>query len=556
MSNSKPPFQAARGGLVVHARGDALLRSNLTNKGTAFSLEERQALGLVGLLPPRVESLDEQLARTWLAYRRALTPLEQYRFLRRLEDTNVVLFHALLAAHVEELLPVVYTPTVGEGVERWSEIWENARGVTITERADETIASVPNDDVRMIVATDGSAILGIGDQGYNGIAISIGKLALYTVGGGVSPYETLPVALDVGTDRKALREDPSYLGVRRERLRGDAYRGVVRSFVQAVKARWPRAIVQWEDFGKESAFEVLDAFRDELPSFNDDIQGTGAVALAGLLRAGRLRGRALADERFLVFGAGAGGIGVARAILGGLEREGLTREAALARIFVVDSKGLLVTGRAMESYKQAFAQPAREGWSAAPSLLETIERGRITALLGLSGQPGTFDEAVVHALLANAERPVVFALSNPTSACEALPADLLRWSAGRALVATGSPFEPVVHDDVTHVIGQGNNAFVFPGLGFGAMLTEARAVTDGMVAESAYALAELTGERWPDLVYPPVTHLRDAAVRVAARVAACALREGVATKTDLPEDLEAHARRLAWSPRYLPTLAG
>ncbi len=546
----------------VRVTGDALLRHPLTNKGTAFSATERAELDLVGLLPPRIESLEEQSVRAYAAYVRETTPLGRYRFLRRVQDTNEVLFYALLQGHIREMMPIVYTPTVGEGVERFSDVYEEPRGLSISlddpRTPAEIIASHPLDDVRMIVATDSSAILGIGDQGYNGLAISIGKLALYTLGGGVSPFHTMPVVLDVGTDRGSLLDDGAYLGVRQKRLRGEAHLELVRKFVLAVRERWPRAIVQWEDFGKETAFDVLDAFRDVVPSFNDDIQGTGAVALAGLIVAARSKGGTLASERFLVFGAGAGGIGVARAIREGLEREGLSREEASARIFVVDSKGLLVEGRTMEPYKREFAQPSKsiEGWTIAnqvPSLIETIGNGKVTALLGLSGQRASFDERVVRSVLENTAQPIVFALSNPTSACEAIPADVLRWSSGRAIVATGSPFDPVELDGKKHVIGQGNNAFVFPGLGFGAIVTEARKITDGMVAEAAHALAELTIERYGGtLVYPPVEDLREATVRVAARVARRAIADGVAARTDLPDDLERHAQHLAWTPRYLP----
>jgi malate dehydrogenase (oxaloacetate-decarboxylating) len=544
-------------GVEVTITGDTLLRSPLTNKGTAFTASERAELGLVGLLPPRVETLDDQLRRAHAAYLREATSLGRFRFLRRLQDTNEVLYYALLQGHVREMLPIVYTPTVGEGVERFSDIYEAHRGLSLSiEDGDPAgaIASWPQADVRMIVATDSSAILGIGDQGYNGLAIPIGKLALYTVAGGVSPYQTLPVVLDVGTDRKELLSDPAYLGLRRPRARGRELLEFVGSFVRAVRARWPRAVVQWEDFGKDSAFAVLDAFREVVPSFNDDIQGTGSVALAGLLTA--TRGE-LAKERFLVFGAGAGGIGVARAIRAGLVREGLGMAEASARIFVVDSKGLLVEGRAMEDYKKDFAQPAAAlaGWKTAgpvPSLLETVAGARITALLGLSGQPRSFGEPIVRAVAANTPRPIVFALSNPTSACEAVPADVLRWTDGKAVVATGSPFDPVEIGGVTHAIGQGNNAFVFPGIGFGTLLSEARVVTDGMIAEAAYALSELTLARYShqNLVFPPVEDLRDASIRVAARVAKKAVADGVA-KADVA-DFEAVAARAAWSPRYLP----
>lgn len=547
----------------VLVTGDLLLRSGFTNKGTAFSPGERADLGLVGLVPPRVESLEQQVARAHAIYLRETTPLGRYRFLRRVQDTNEVLFHALLRDHLREMLPIVYTPTVGEGVERFSDVYEVPRGLSFSiddaETAEDIVAACPIDDVDMIVATDSSAILGIGDQGYNGLAISIGKLALYTVGGGVSPFRTLPVVLDVGTDRRSLHDDPHYLGVRKPRLSGGAHIAFIQKFALAVRGRWPHAIVQWEDFGKESAFNVLDTFRDVLPSFNDDIQGTGAVALAGLLAAVHSKGSRLEGERFLVFGAGAGGIGVARAIRSGLEQEGLSRSDASGRIFVVDSKGLLIEGRTMEPYKQEFAQPtsAIAAWRTkgpVPSLIETIREAKITGLLGLSGQHASFDETVVRAVSENSARPLVFALSNPTSACEAVPSDVLRWTNGRAIVATGSPFDPVELDGTTHVIGQGNNAFVFPGLGFGALLAKARRVTDGMVAESAYALAELTIERYGDrgLVYPPVDDLRDASTRVAARVARRAIADGVAERRDLPDDLEAFARRLAWSPRYLP----
>jgi malate dehydrogenase (oxaloacetate-decarboxylating) len=547
----------------VRVAGDALLRSPLTNKGTAFGASERAELGLSGLLPPRVETLDEQVSRAYAAFGGETSPLGRFRFLRRMQDTNEVLFFALLHRHLREMLPVVYTPTVGEGVERFSEIYERPRGLSLSIDAGDPAAAIaawPHDDVRMIVATDSSAILGIGDQGYNGLAIAIGKLALYTVAGAVDPFHTLPVVLDVGTDRAALRDDPAYLGLRRPRARGAEHMAFVASFVRAVRARWPRAIIQWEDFGKDTAFAVLDAFREVAPSFNDDIQGTGAVALSGLLAAAHGKGSTLADERFLVFGAGAGGIGVARAIRAGLEHAGLDRAAASARIFVVDSRGLLVQGRSMEDYKKDFAQPraALATWTTAaevPTLRETIANGKVTALLGLSGQPGTFDEAVVRAVAANTTRPLVFALSNPTSACEAVPADIVRWSEGRAIVATGSPFDPVSFDGRERPVGQGNNAFIFPGLGFGALLAEARTITDGMVAEAAYALADLTIERYAasGQVYPPVEDLHEATIRVASRVARRAIADGVGGK-DLSESAldPAFVHRSAWAPHYVP----
>ena len=546
----------------VSVTGISLLQSPLTNKGTAFTTDERTALKLHGLLPPRVETLEQQVTRSYAMYQLETTSLGRYRFLRRLQDQNEVLYFALLATHIREMMPIVYTPTVGEGVERFSDVYESPRGLTLSiddpRSAKEILADYPIDDPTMIVATDSSAILGIGDQGWNGVAIAIGKLALYTIAGGVSPFRTVPVVLDVGTDRESLRNDPTYLGVKKPRLRGEEHVAFVRKFAEAVKERWPSAIVQWEDFAKDQAFDVLDAFRDVLPSFNDDIQGTGAVSLAGLIAAAHHKKGKLADERFLVFGAGAGGVGVARAIREGLEHEGLSRAEASARIFVVDSKGLLVEGRAMESYKQEFAQPSAEisTWtkaSSVPSLLETIANAKITALLGLSGVPSSFDEKVIRATAENTAAPIVFALSNPTSSCEAVPADVLRWTQGRAIVATGSPYEPVVYEGTTRVIGQGNNAFVFPGLGFGAILTKASKITDGMVAEAALALADYTIEKYgaEGLVFPPVEDLHEASVRVTARVVERAIKDGVARRTDFEADLEGQIRRASWAPRYL-----
>lgn len=540
--------------LMVGESGASLLRSPLTNKGTAFTSLERRELGLEGLLPPKVETLEQQVSRAYSSFRLETTSLGRYRFLRRMQDNNEVLFYALLSSHLREMLPVVYTPTVGEGVERFSDVYELPRGLTISlddaSEPSDILASFPIQDPTMIVATDSSAILGIGDQGWNGLAIAIGKLALYTVAGGVSPFRTVPVVLDVGTDRAPLSGSSTYLGCKQPRLRGEEHLAFVRKFVDAVKAKWPNAIVQWEDFAKDQAFGVLDAFRDEIPSFNDDIQGTGAVALAGLLAAANLKSAKLTDERFLVFGAGAGGIGVARAIREGLEHAGLSRAEAHAHIFVVDSKGLLVEGRAMEGYKKDFAQPAAvtAKWTkagAAPSLLETIANAKVTALLGLSGVPGSFDEAVVRATAESSARPIIFALSNPTSSCEAQPADVIRWTKGRAIVATGSPFEPVTFEGATHTIGQGNNAFIFPGLGFGAIVTRASKITDAMVAEAAHTLADFTIERFPGEVYPPVEALHEASARVAARVAKRAIQDGVARNTDV-----AQLEKAAWKPAY------
>ena len=548
--------------LRVRLDGAALLRMPLTNKGTAFPEAERVALGVDGLLPPKIATLDDQLRRVHAGFVREPTPLAKYAYLRSLQERNEILFYALLDRHLEELLPIVYTPTVGEAVQKFHAIFQGARGLSLSVdnvgRAAQAAENCILDDVRMIVATDSSAILGIGDQGYGGLAIAIGKLALYTVAGGVSPYRSMPLGLDVGTDREDLRGDPSYLGVPRPRLKGDAYLAFMDQVVEAIRTRWPRAILQWEDLAKDAAFTVLERYRKKLPSFNDDIQGTGAVALAGMLAACASQGRRLSDETVVVYGAGAGGAGVALAIREGMKREGLGDDEARARVLVLDSKGLLLEGRAMEDYKRPLAQRRDRvaGWSGERfGLAETIRQARATALLGLSGQPNTFTEEVVRALLPNVARPVVFALSNPTSACEATPADILAWTGGRALVATGSPFPPVRVDGRDVPIGQGNNAFVFPGLGFGAILADASEITDGMVAEAAYALADVTRARHgaAGLLYPPVSELRSVSLEVATRVIRRAFADGVARTTKIrPEDAAEYVKAKAWRPRYVP----
>ncbi len=541
--------------------GFNLTRIPLLNKGTAFTEDERQKLNLDGLLAPQVDTLDVLAGRLYAEYVKIGEPLERHVFLRNLQDRNEVLFYALLAAHIEEMLPIVYTPTVGLAVQKFSQIYRYARGLTLStsniDRAGQALANVPLNDVRIIVATDSSAILGIGDQGFGGMAISIGKLSLYTVAGGVGPDKTLPVELDVGTGRADLREDPSYLGVKHDRLTGEAYLRFVDRFVEATLERFPKAVIQWEDFSKDTAFMVLDRYRRVVPSFNDDVQGTGAVVLAGVLNACRLKGETLAEQRVVISGAGAGGAGVAAAIREGMRREGLSPEQIAGRVFVLDSRGLLTDDRPMEDYKKSLATPRAftQGW-AGTGLLDVIREGRATVLLGLSGVPNTFDEEVVKAAMANTPRPLVFPLSNPTANCEARPEDVLRWSNGAALVATGSPFDPVELNGQTYPIGQGNNAFIFPGLGFGAILARVREITDEMVTESAYALAAYTQRLHPGRTFPPVAELGDASLEVAVAVIKQALKDGVATEFSIrglnDDELLELVKTKFWQPKYLP----
>jgi malate dehydrogenase (oxaloacetate-decarboxylating) len=550
----------------AYVDGMALLRLVLVNKGTAFTPEERRQLCLDGLLPPRVNTLEQQVERVYQLYRGAPTPLDRYQFLRSLQERTEILFYALLTGHLGEMVPIVYTPTVGDAVKKFSALYQSPRGLQLSPlnigRVGEILQHYPLNDVRMIVATDSSAILGIGDQGYGGLAIPIGKLALYTAAGGVSPFHTMPAVLDVGTERQDLIDDPMYLGVPQRRLKGDAYIAFIDRFVAAVKQRWPAAIIQWEDLSKDTAFTVLERYRKKVPCFNDDIQGTGAVTLAGVLQACRVKGEPLADQRIVIHGAGAGGAGVAWAMVQGLIREGLSPERARERVMVLDSKGLLTTARELEQYKRAYAHPHErvKGWSAtggAPSLVETIRGSKATVLLGFSGVRGSFDEQVVRAMAENTERPIIFALSNPTSNCEAAPEDIIRWTDGRALVAAGSPFPDVTYGGKTYPIGQGNNAFVFPGLGFGSILAGAREITDAMVLEASYALSDYIQERHGSdgRLYPPVEELQEASIRVAARVLERAHADGVATHQK-PVDAVAQVRSYFWTPHYVPVVRG
>ncbi|WP_261663386.1 NAD-dependent malic enzyme [Deinococcus sp. Marseille-Q6407] len=552
----------------VHVTGFPLLQIPLLNKSTGFSREERRALNIEGLVPPHTSSLQEQKTRTYNSYRKQTSDFERHEFLRALQDRNEVLFYALLLDHLEEMLPILYTPTVGEAVKNFSDIYRYPRGLAVStddiEHVEEVLDNVPLNDVRMIVATDSSAILGIGDQGFGGMAISIGKLSLYVAGGGLGLDKTLPVELDVGTDRKDLLDDPLYLGQHHRRLTGRQYDEFLDRFVEAVAERYPQAIIQWEDFARGTAFRVLERYRRVIPSFNDDIQGTGAMAVAGLISAARIKGETLSDQVFVVVGNGAGGIGVADMIREGLRREGLDEEQIRQRLYVVGRTGLMVEGLGYEkdAFQQVFIQPrsAVEGWTLAgeqPTLLETVRSARATAVLGLTGSPGLFSEDVVNAMLEHTPRPIVFPLSNPTSHIEAHPADLLRWTDGQAIIATGSPFHPIEHGGREYRIGQGNNAFIFPGLGFGAVMSRAREITDGMVMEAAQTLADWTAEyAGEEAVFPAIDQLRAVSEQVAVRVARRAIAEGVSAERRIrnmsDEELTAFIREHQWTPEYLP----
>ncbi|MDD2761033.1 MAG: oxaloacetate-decarboxylating malate dehydrogenase, partial [Methylomonas sp.] len=436
--------------MAVCVRGIVLLRLPATNKGSAFTADERVELGLEGLLPPRITNLDVQTDRLYANYRKQSDDLAKYQFLRATQERSEVMFYGLLERHLEEMIPIVYTPTIGSAVQQFSSIYTTARGLTLSavniDHADRILDDYPWHDIRLIVVTDSSAILGIGDQGMGGMAICIGKLALYTAGGGLCPFQSLPVNLDVGTNRDGLLEDPQYLGIHTRRLEGEAYFELVDKFVSAVHKKWPKTIIQWEDFAKNVAFDVLTRYQHLVPCFNDDIQGTGAVALAGLLSACKLKGESLADQIVVVAGAGAGGIGVAKAIKDGMVRAGLSDEQARRQIFVIDGRGLVVEGLTADAYKLPLAQPPEiyQEWGLEdgklPSLQDVVTHVQPGVLLGLSGVAGLFGEDLIKAIASHHARPIIFPLSNPTANCEATPSDIIEWTQGRAIVATGSPF--------------------------------------------------------------------------------------------------------------------
>jgi malate dehydrogenase (oxaloacetate-decarboxylating) len=548
--------------LAVLDRGTRLLRNPMYTKGTAFTDEERVALGLEGLLPHAVSTLDQQEKRVYANIARKQDALEKYIGLAALQDRNEVLFYRVVVDHIEELLPIVYTPTVGRACQEFSHIFRRSRGLWITPehrgRIEQVLSNAPFGDVRLIVVTDNERILGLGDQGAGGMGIPIGKLALYTAAAGIPPWQTLPISLDVGTDNQALLEDDLYLGWRFPRLRGADYDSLVEEFVQAVKLRFPKALLQWEDFKKGNAFKLLDRYRNRIASFNDDIQGTAAVAVAGMLAGSRLTGIPVRDQRVAILGAGAAGIGIARLMRETLRSTGLDGAALLRATSSLDSHGLLVDDRPIaDAYKRDFAWPAALarslglGEGRPRDLMAVVKAVKPTMLIGTSGEPGTFTEDVVREMARHVERPLIFPMSNPTSKSEAQPVDVIRWTDGRALVATGSPFEPVDHGGRTHRSGQGNNAFVFPGIGLGVLVSQAREVTDGMFAVAAETLAAEVRDEDLDAgsLFPPVRDLRRVTARVAEAVVREARHSGVGRAIE-DADVAAAVAAAMWDPAY------
>jgi malic enzyme len=546
---------------TVNAWGPPLLVDPLTNKGTAFTTGEREALHLDGLVPPAVCTIEQQLERVYENYRAKQTPLERYIHLASLQDRNETLFFRLLHDHIDEMMPVVYTPVVGEACQKFSHIYRRPRGLYISyEQRDaiDTILANHAGSPAIIVVTDGERILGLGDQGVGGMGIPIGKLCLYTACAGIPPDRTLPIMLDVGTENQDLLNDPLYLGMRHRRIRGAAYQAFIDRFVEAVTRVYPDAVLQWEDFLKANAIAQLQRFRDRLCTFNDDIQGTAATVIAGVYAALKITGQSIREQRIVLGGAGASAQGIADLFVAAMRDEGLSLDEARRRIATVDSRGLVTRDRPnMEDFKAAYARSADEVAAYACSdpshitLEEAIRNFKPTILIGTSGTAGLFTEAVVGAMAATNARPIVFPLSNPTSKSECTADEAVRWSDGRAIVATGSPFDPVVYRGRTYRIGQGNNAFVFPGVGLGLWVGRVRRVTDAMFLDAARALAgEVTdADVASGVVYPPLSRIRDCSHAVACAVIRRASAEGHAAPA-LLNGLEDTVTRAMWFPRY------
>jgi len=559
----RPALEAPRGPQRVTRRGVDLLSQPLLNKGTSFSEHERDAFGLRGLLPAHETSIDEQVDLELEHARRKSDDLERFIGLAALHERNETLFYRLLTENLEEFLPIVYTPTVGRACQEFSHIFRRPRGVWLTPddvgRMERILGNVDNADIRLIVVTDNERILGLGDQGAGGMGIPIGKLALYTAAAGIHPAFTRPISLDVGTDRAELLADPLYLGYRSPRLRGAEYDTVLEAFVEAVIHVHPWAIVQWEDFKQHNAIRVLDRHRHRVPSFNDDIQGTGAVVLAGLL-AGRTERGGLAGERMLMLGAGAAGLGVTDIVRRQMVSEGASPSDAAAATVLVDSRGLVYADRpGLEDDKRRLALDAAGldrlgvGSESFGDPVAIARAFRPTILAGTSGTPGLFSEALIREVARHDPMPIILPLSNPSSKAEATPESILAWSDGRALVASGSPFGPVDTPAGTRIVGQGNNVFIFPGLGLGAIVAEAREIPDEFFLEAAHVLAGhvSTARRASGALYPPIADLRVVARSIAIAVVRLARDRGYGRQYR-DEDIEPAVERAMWWPDYVP----
>lgn len=563
-----PPLRKSRPDelacLDTKARGMAVLTTPLLNKGTAFTAEEREALGLTGLLPPLISTLDAQVMAAYTQYQRLPDALSKNVYLTALHDRNEVLFFRVLSENLREMIPIVNDRTVGLAMEQYHHECRRPRGVYLSiDHADEIEEAFKNlgagpDDIELILATDAEQIFGIGDWGVGGIEVAIGKLAIYTAAGGIDPTRVIPVMLDVGTNRESLLADPMYPGNRHGRVRGERYDAFIDAYVKAAVKLFPHAVLQWEDFGPANGRRILEKYRSGLRTFNDDLQGTGAITLAAAVSAMRICGTLLRNQRIVIFGAGIAGIGIADLIRNVMIDAGLPAEEASRRFWCVDRHGLLVSdmGDRLQDYQASYARPAGEvaawrgaGFTGAISLTEVIRRVRPTMLIGASGTAGAFTESLVRDMTRFTDRPIIFPLSSPPSLAEATPADLIAWTDGRALIATGSSFTPVTHKGITHVIGQANNAMLYPGLGLGTIVSRSRLISVGMLAAAANALSSLVAVRLPGAsLLPHIDDLRSVTVTVAVAVAEAAVAEGLAA-VELP-DIVQQVEDAMWQPEY------
>jgi len=545
--------------LEITKRGLDILNDPRLNKGTSFTFEERQSLGLSGLLPPFRADMEEQAQRIMENYRHHTDPLEKYIYLTAIADRNVTLFYRILMDNLLEMTPIMYTPTVGHACQQFGHIYRKNRGMYLNLNQKGRIAEVldnwPADEVDIIVISDGSRILGLGDLGANGMGIPIGKLVLYVAGAGLHPDRTLPILLDVGTDNEELLNDPLYLGITRRRVRGDEFYEIVDEFVKAATARWPNVLIQWEDFTNDKAFPLLNRYRDEILCFNDDIQGTGSVALAGLLAAMRVKKEHLSDQRIVFCGAGSAAVGIADMICAGIADEhSMTMDQARKLVWMCDSKGLVTNTRegTLDKHKVSYSRDDEP----APELLQIVKRVKPTIIIGASGQAHTFSEDVVREMYTHCNQPVIFALSNPTSKAECTAEEAYRWTDGNAIFASGSPFPPVRLGGRIFVPGQGNNMFIFPGVGLGAVVCGARKVTDEMFFTAAKTLAHMVTEEEmaAGTIYPDLAKIRQISLAIAAAVARLAWEQGLAQYAE-PKDIRQYVRDRMYHPQYRPYIA-
>ena len=539
-------------------RGHEILNNPFKNKGTAFTQEERQELGLVGLLPPYVQTLEEQAAQTYAHMHQKANDLEKRLFLMEIFNTNRTLFYYLFSQHLEEFSPIVYDPTIADTIENYSELFVDPQyaaylDINHPENIEATLINAAGDrDIRLIVVTDAEGILGIGDWGTNGVDISVGKLMVYTGAAGIDPASVLPLVIDAGTNRQSLLDDPNYLGNRHERVRGDRYYAFIDQFVETAERLFPKLYLHWEDFGRGNAANILNKYKTQIPTFNDDIQGTGIVTLGGVFAAMDIAGEKLTDQVYLCYGGGTAGAGIASRVLREMVVDGLSEEEAYKRFFMVDKQGLLFDDMDDLTPEQRPFAKKRSDFANADKLtdlLEVVKTVKPTILVGTSTQPGTFTKEVVEAMCENTERPVIFPLSNPTKLAEATAKDLIEWSNGKAFVATGIPSADVEYNGVTYVIGQANNALIYPGLGLGMLASEASLLTDEMIGAAAHALSGIVDITKPGApVLPPFKYVAEVSLKVATAVAKKSQEQGLARAAE--QDMEKAVREFRWTPKY------